>query len=320
MADLIKAIFTRIDSSANWKTLNPVPKNGEQCIEVLNGGLFKLKVGDGVTPWVALKYWTSDINGSSSINQTILNISEKYPSESGYYDLQTAIQTLKFTDILPGMVIMFQSSENVWETWQLNSNKKSAYQNIDHWARLSQSINYIIFNNTEEGEIENGSMITDISVEGNEETEDYYQLMTLTYVAKDVITGYNKVDKIILRSSDKSIIGAWDPETEVLDLNVSQDFIDEIQAKLDEKVDKSFADATDGKIEGATIIDSTGMDNGIRIQTTLIDVSDGSTSTKTIEVVSDQSTIDLGCETIDDTTNIDINVNSDNLLIDLGQF
>lgn len=84
VADIIKPIFTRIDSSANWKTLNPVPKNGEQCIEVLNGGLFKLKIGDGVTPWIALKYWTSDndvnvrdiqVDGVSVVdNEKIANI------------------------------------------------------------------------------------------------------------------------------------------------------------------------------------------------------------------------------------------------------
>ena len=56
MATIFKPIITRIDTSANWRTLNPVPKNGEQCIEDLGKGLFKLKIGDGVTPWIALKY------------------------------------------------------------------------------------------------------------------------------------------------------------------------------------------------------------------------------------------------------------------------
>lgn len=58
MADIIRNIVTRIDSTANWTTLNPVPANGEQCIEILPKGLFKLKVGDGKTPWIALKYAT----------------------------------------------------------------------------------------------------------------------------------------------------------------------------------------------------------------------------------------------------------------------
>lgn len=58
MADIIKSIITRLDTTANWTTLNPIPANGEQCIEILKKGLFKLKIGDGVTPWLALKYET----------------------------------------------------------------------------------------------------------------------------------------------------------------------------------------------------------------------------------------------------------------------
>ena len=321
LADIIKHIFTRIDSSANWKTLNPVPRNGEQCIEVLNGGLFKLKIGDGVTPWVALNYYTAGSNiGPSNIDQTILNISEKYPLGSGYYDLQTAIQALKYEDINPGMVIMFESSEDVWETWQFS--KKSIYKNIDYWERLSQGINYIIFNNTEEGEIENGGIITNISVEGSEETQDYYQLMTLVYAAKDVITGYNKTDRIILRSSNKSIIGLWDTENQILDIHVSPDFIQDIEDKLDQKVDKTFADATGAYIEGETIyIDSTVVDGLMKVQKTLVNVRDGSTKVVTTEITSDEGTIKLTHETDQhDNTNIDINVDPDNLIIDLGEF
>lgn len=320
MADIIKHIFTRIDSSANWKTLNPVPRNGEQCIEVLNGGLFKLKIGDGVTPWVALNYWTS--NNSSSIEQTILNISEKYPLVSGYYDLNTAIQTLNYEDINLGMIIMFESSENIWETWQFNSSKKSIYKNIDYWERLSQGINYIIFNNTEEGEIQNGGIITNISVEGSEETQDYYQLMTLVYAAKDVITGYNKTDRIVLRSSNKSIIGLWDAENQILDINVSTDFIQDVETKIDKKVDKTFADATDSYIEGkTTYIDSTTVDGLMKIQKTLVNVEDGSTKVVTTEITSDEGTIKLTHETDQhNNTNIKINVDSDNLTIDLGEF
>lgn len=58
MADVLQPIITRIDTTSNWKTLNPIPANGEQCIEILGKGVFKLKVGDGVTPWMALKYAT----------------------------------------------------------------------------------------------------------------------------------------------------------------------------------------------------------------------------------------------------------------------
>ena len=63
MSTIYKPITTRIDTTANWTTLNPTPAYGEQCIEVLGGGLFKLKVGDGVTPWVSLDYYQSTIEG-----------------------------------------------------------------------------------------------------------------------------------------------------------------------------------------------------------------------------------------------------------------
>ena len=63
MSTVYKPITTRIDTTANWTTLNPVPAYGQQCIEVLGGGLFKLKIGDGVTPWIALTYYQSTLEG-----------------------------------------------------------------------------------------------------------------------------------------------------------------------------------------------------------------------------------------------------------------
>jgi len=63
MATIYKPIIAKIDSTANWTTLNPTPAYGEQCIEILGGGLFKLKVGDGVTPWISLKYFQESFTG-----------------------------------------------------------------------------------------------------------------------------------------------------------------------------------------------------------------------------------------------------------------
>lgn len=63
MATIYKPIIAKIDSTANWTTLNPTPAYGEQCIEILGGGLFKLKVGDGVTPWISLKYFQETFTG-----------------------------------------------------------------------------------------------------------------------------------------------------------------------------------------------------------------------------------------------------------------
>lgn len=66
MSTIYKPITTRIDTTANWTTLNPVPAYGEQCIEILGGGLFKLKIGDGVTPWISLSYYQSTLEGGVS--------------------------------------------------------------------------------------------------------------------------------------------------------------------------------------------------------------------------------------------------------------
>ena len=322
MSDIVKHIYTRIDSSANWRTFNPVPKNGEQCIEVLDGGLFKLKVGDGETPWVALKYWTSFVN--PSINQTILNVSEKYPLESGYYDLESAIQALNLTeDVNLGMMIMFESAKNVWETWQYNGTEKTLYQTPNLWERISQGINYVIFDNNEEGEIKNGGMVTNISVERNQTTENYYQLMTLVYSTKDVITGFNKIENIIIRSSNKSIIGLWNEESRVLDINISPDFIQDLQNKLDLKVDESFANDTDSFVEGKTVYLDSSSENGlIKTETTLVNVIDGTSKVKITDFVSNEKTIKLSYESDEEqsNTNININVDTNNLLIDLGEF
>ena len=71
MATIYKPIITRIDTTANWTTLNPVPANGEQCIEILGGGLFKLKIGDGVTPWIALNYYSGSSGSAEDLSKLI---------------------------------------------------------------------------------------------------------------------------------------------------------------------------------------------------------------------------------------------------------
>ena len=71
MATIYKPIITRIDTTANWTTLNPVPANGEQCIEILGGGLFKLKIGDGVSPWIALNYYQGSSGSGEDLSKLI---------------------------------------------------------------------------------------------------------------------------------------------------------------------------------------------------------------------------------------------------------
>ena len=71
MATIYKPIITRIDTTANWTTLNPVPANGEQCIEIWGGWLFKLKIGDGVTPWIALNYYSGSSGSVEDLSKLI---------------------------------------------------------------------------------------------------------------------------------------------------------------------------------------------------------------------------------------------------------
>ena len=48
--------YNRIDTTANWQSVNPVLGDGEFGIEKLSGGKSNLKVGDGVTAWNNLQY------------------------------------------------------------------------------------------------------------------------------------------------------------------------------------------------------------------------------------------------------------------------
>lgn len=93
MAKIYKPIITRIDTTANWTTLNPVPGKNEQCIEVLGGGLFKLKVGDGVTPWIALDYHMNDA-GDFVGNVTDLETPQKDTVVSAINSIQEQVNSL----------------------------------------------------------------------------------------------------------------------------------------------------------------------------------------------------------------------------------
>ncbi len=59
----------RIDIAANWTTNNPVLYDGEIGYEVVPEAPPKQKVGDGVTTWNALPYFTTG-SGSSDTRDT----------------------------------------------------------------------------------------------------------------------------------------------------------------------------------------------------------------------------------------------------------
>lgn len=53
---MAQRIQLRRDTLANWTAANPVLAEGELALEKAGGGLFKAKVGDGVTAYNALGY------------------------------------------------------------------------------------------------------------------------------------------------------------------------------------------------------------------------------------------------------------------------
>lgn len=60
MGTEIKKIITRRDTSANWESNNPILSNGELGVDITNR---TMKIGDGVTPWKALK-----VSGTTVVN------------------------------------------------------------------------------------------------------------------------------------------------------------------------------------------------------------------------------------------------------------
>lgn len=134
----IQNIVTKVDSSANWRTFNPIPKAGEQCIEDLGKGLFRLKVGDGFTNWIGLKYWTSN----NSADREIFNVTTIFPLPEGwYYNLTSAITkiwTESRTAISRGCIITFEVSEGKWILYQFAGKKvvEEEVLNPKNWSRV----------------------------------------------------------------------------------------------------------------------------------------------------------------------------------------
>lgn len=63
-------IQLRRDTSTNWTTKNPILKSGEAGYDTTNK---KLKIGDGVTNWNSLAYFTDIYLNASNINSGTLN-------------------------------------------------------------------------------------------------------------------------------------------------------------------------------------------------------------------------------------------------------
>ena len=59
MTTSYETIKIRRGLSTDWATVNPVPAQGEPCMETDTG---KLKLGDGLTHWNTLPYYTVTVN------------------------------------------------------------------------------------------------------------------------------------------------------------------------------------------------------------------------------------------------------------------
>ena len=62
---MITTIKIRRDTAANWTTYNPVLADGELCLST-DSDPHNLKIGDGVTKWLALEYLIPTVGSSGS--------------------------------------------------------------------------------------------------------------------------------------------------------------------------------------------------------------------------------------------------------------
>jgi len=53
----VRIVF-RKDTAANWAAINPILLDGELGLCKTEEGSYRFKIGDGVTPWNDLDFWT----------------------------------------------------------------------------------------------------------------------------------------------------------------------------------------------------------------------------------------------------------------------
>lgn len=97
MSELRTKILLRSDTSANWALdneatqaaksgANTVLLTGEMGIELLDGGLTKIKIGDGTTPWKNLKYFSGEMPEIPSANVYEVDDYSKLPTDAAKGD------------------------------------------------------------------------------------------------------------------------------------------------------------------------------------------------------------------------------------------
>ena len=213
MADILHSIVTRIDTTANWTTLNPTPANGEQCIEILGRGLFKLKVGDGVTPWLALNYAT--VNGDVSGLKALLKkeIEERKEGDQHLQELLDQLDDKKLDKVVdtPDIIYGTDSKGN-----QTTYNKESFGQVDDVQLNGVSVVENKIANLEPEA--------ADIAY-----TNDQYPTMQTLQDAMDkllyinpVINSFGGGNMYEIGSSISSVTFTWSVNKKMTTLNINQ--------------------------------------------------------------------------------------------------
>ena len=92
----------RRDTSANWKTNNPVINSGEICFETDTG---KMKIGNGKDNYLSLPYKANDdIYKMTDKLYDGVDLSVKFADEIKNYYLYNTIETVDYMNLLTNMM------------------------------------------------------------------------------------------------------------------------------------------------------------------------------------------------------------------------
>ena len=94
MAEMFTKIVLRNDTSENWALANPILLKGETGIEYLNNKEIKIKIGDGVTPWVELPYFGGDHGDIEKVLKDIVDKLKASTLSKKYEITDTPVGTL----------------------------------------------------------------------------------------------------------------------------------------------------------------------------------------------------------------------------------
>ena len=172
-------IKLRRDTSANWKTVNPVPVEGEPCFETDTG---KLKIGDGINPYNSLAYFAGGGGGGTDISASLPLV-----IEDGVLKLQIDGQTIQL------------NTEG-----QLSANLDELGNEVNTLSRLVTSLQ-----DSKQDKLTAGDNITitddgTISAVSSGSSGDVTAAGDNTFTGANTFTGINTFDKIVLPNGEHS--------------------------------------------------------------------------------------------------------------------